>query len=107
MGISAKQPLYVCKVDAKNNIVFVGEFENLLRDEFVIQTPHFLLHSGEKLPENISVRVRSSCVETKCEIVGNTVKLKEKISIIAPGQAAVFYSGTRMLGGAWIEATSD
>lgn len=104
MGISATTPLYVCKIDAKNNIVFVGEFENLLRDKFLMQTPHFLLNEGEKLPENLSIRVRSSCIETPCEIIGNTVKLKEKISIIAPGQAAVFYSGSRMLGGAWIEA---
>lgn len=104
IGVTSPHPLYVCKLDAVQNIVYVGKFSNLLQDKFTISEPHFLLHEGEDLPKDLSVRVRSSCAETPCEISNNTITLKEKISIIAPGQAAVFYSGTRVIGGGWIES---
>jgi tRNA U34 2-thiouridine synthase MnmA/TrmU len=51
----------------------------------------------------LKARVRSSCEEIPCEITGNTVKLSEKIAFISPGQAAVFYNETQMLGGGYIE----
>ena len=102
IGISAKEPLYVCKLDAKTNTVYVGKYQNLLRDTFTIDNPHFLLNHSESIPSDITVRVRSSCQPVSCEINGNIVKLKEKISFIAPGQAAVFYYGNRMIGGGYI-----
>lgn len=107
IGVTSPHPLYVCKLDAKQNVVYVGDFTSLLHNEFTISDLHFLLHDGEEIPNELSVRVRSSCTETPCQIIGNTVKLKEQISIIAPGQAAVFYSGTRVIGGGWIESITQ
>lgn len=103
LGIGGMAPLYVCRIEAKENKVFVGGYENLLKDTFEIQTPHFLLAEGEKMPDEISVRVRSSCEKIPCYIEGNVIKLKEKISFIAPGQASVFYHKNRVLGGGYIE----
>lgn len=103
LGIGGGQPLYVCKLDAATNTVFVGSYENLLRDAFTVSGLHFLLNKNEPLPQEIAVRVRSSCVPIPCKINGNTITLNEKISFIAPGQAAVFYEGTRMIGGGYIE----
>lgn len=102
LGIGGTHPLYVCKLDVKTNTVFVGDYINLLKNEFVIQEPHFLLNQNESMPEKISVRVRSSCEKISCKIKNNVVFLDERISFIAPGQAAVFYDGTRVLGGGFI-----
>jgi tRNA-specific 2-thiouridylase len=33
------------------------------------------------------------------------VTFDEAVTAVAPGQAAVFYDGDRVLGGAWIDAT--
>ena len=103
LGIGGGNPLYVCRLDVKTNTVFVGEYKHILRDVFTIKEPHFLLNDGEQLPQNLTVRVRSSCVPIACEINSNIVTLREKISFIAPGQAAVFYNHNRMLGGGYIE----
>ncbi|MFT4967940.1 MAG: tRNA-specific 2-thiouridylase [Candidatus Deianiraeaceae bacterium] len=103
LGIGGGSPLYVCKLDAQTNTVFVGGYENLLRYTFSIQKPHFLLSENETLPKNITVRVRSSCQAVACNINGDIVTLEEKISFIAPGQAAVFYHNKRMIGGGYIE----
>ncbi len=100
LGIAFEDPLYVVKLDVLTNTVFVGKYYNLLRDTFTISNAHFLENN---MPQNLTVRVRSSCEEIACEINGNTVQLAERIAFISPGQAAVFYDGTRMLGGGYIE----
>ena len=107
LGIAFEEPLYVVKLDVLTNTVFVGRYYNLLRDTFTISSSHFLLPQSElhNLSENgkLKVRVRSSCEEISCKINGNTVTLAEKIAFISPGQAAVFYNETQMLGGGYIE----
>ena len=107
LGIAFEEPLYVVKLDVYTNTVFVGRYHNLLRDTFTISSSHFLLPQEEiyNLSENgkLKVRVRSSCEEISCQINEHTVTLSEKIAFISPGQAAVFYNETQMLGGGYIE----
>lgn len=107
LGIAFEEPLYVVKLDVSTNTVFVGRYHNLLRNTFAISNAHFLVDESElqTLSDSgkLKVRVRSSCEEIPCEITGNTVKLSEKIAFISPGQAAVFYNETQMLGGGYIE----
>ena len=105
LGIAFNKPLYVVKLDVEKNTVFVGRHHILLKDTFTISSPHFL----EPIENfaNIKVRVRSSCEEIPCKINGDTVVLEEKIAFISPGQAAVFYDGTRMIGGGYIEKVVD
>lgn len=102
LGIASPYPLYVCKLDANTNTVYVGSYENLLKDTFSIQDYHLLLNKNEQIPKDLTVRVRSSCEPIPCKINGNVVELQEKISFISPGQASVFYSNTRMIGGGYI-----
>ena len=107
LGIAFEEPLYVVKLDVYTNTVFVGRYHNLLRDTFTISSSHFLLPQEElddlSKTGKLKVRVRSSCEEISCKINGDTVTLAEKIAFISPGQAAVFYNETQMLGGGYIE----
>ena len=107
LGIAFEEPLYVVKLDVYTNTVFVGRYYNLLRDTFTISSSHFLLPQEElddlSKTGKLKVRVRSSCEEISCKINGDTVTLAEKIAFISPGQAAVFYNETQMLGGGYIE----
>jgi tRNA-specific 2-thiouridylase len=54
-----------------------------------------------------TVKVRSTRAPVAARVTANgndsaVVELPEGESAVAPGQAAVFYDGTRVLGGGWI-----
>jgi tRNA-specific 2-thiouridylase len=70
--------------------------------------------SGVPLTEGSSIRVRiryrHDPVAAKIErLAGDTVRVRFDVPqrAVAPGQAAVFYRGDEVLGGAWIDRAVD
>ena len=53
----------------------------------------------------VSVKVRSLAPPVPGIIDGDFVRFEQPEYGVAPGQAAVFYDGTRLLGGGWIAQT--
>jgi tRNA-specific 2-thiouridylase len=53
----------------------------------------------------VSVKVRSLAPAVPALIDGGWVRFDRPEYGVAPGQAAVFYDGTRLLGGGWIADT--
>jgi len=53
---------------------------------------------------SVKIRYRTKSVACHLSIQNNKaiVKLKESVFGVAPGQAAVFYDGEKLLGGGWI-----
>ena len=108
LGIAFSEPLYVTKIDPEQNLVYVGPESALTRLEFTIKEVNWL---GEKDPEtyeNLKVRIRSSSkdVDAKLENLGDNrmkVTLFADRKGVAPGQACVIYSNSRVVGGGWIE----
>lgn len=108
LGISNKDPLYVVKIEPKENIVFVGEEEFLDNHQFKIRDLNWLASDADLTKEiNAKVRLRSSAIEEPAtiKILENgfaQVNLKSMTKAITPGQACVIYDDTRVLGGGYI-----
>ncbi|KJV56774.1 tRNA (5-methylaminomethyl-2-thiouridylate)-methyltransferase [Orientia chuto str. Dubai] len=108
IGISASEALYVIKIDAKQNIVYVGPESMLFKKTFIIYNLNWL-GPGNILvePLDVEVKVRSthSAVYAKLYPYHNSaakVVLTKPEKAIAPGQACVIYKGDLVLGGGWI-----
>jgi len=54
----------------------------------------------------VSVKVRSLAPAVPATIDGEWIRFAQAEYGVAPGQAAVAYDGTRLLGGGWIAETS-
>jgi tRNA-uridine 2-sulfurtransferase len=103
------QPLYVVRLEPETRRVFVGPKAALAKSSVTLREVNWLGRAGEPT-ENVEVEVKlRSMSEPKPAIVSllpgscARVALKEAQFGIAPGQACVFYQGSRVLGGGWIE----
>ncbi len=106
LGIAKGSPLYVTKIDARNNQITVGTKKDALRSEFFIKQPHFILGPIKKKVA-LKVRIRYNHKETLAKVIPIQDKFKVKFATaqfaITPGQSAVFYDKDTVLGGGIIE----
>ncbi len=112
------EPLYVVGLDAAARRVLVGPRAALARDRVVLSDVNWLVSvpSPADGPDRergrlVTVKLRSSQVAAPALLRprpagGAEVLLDTPQKGIAPGQAAVFYDGTRVLGGGWIRETA-
>ena len=107
LGLAAPQPLYVLRIDAARRRVVVGRREELRTPAFAAGRVNWLAPPlREEAAAEVQVRYRSRpapCTLTPVEGHGVEVRPDEPLPSVAPGQAAVFYRGERVLGGGWIE----
>jgi tRNA-specific 2-thiouridylase len=114
LKIATGEPLFVVALDAAQKRVIVGPREALAVKRMTLKDVNWI---GEAVGSEdalngraVSVRVRSTRppVPGKLRIgAGWTVELDEAEEGVAPGQAAVFYDGARVLGGGWIAKTEQ
>lgn len=110
LGVATGEKLYVLNVLPRENRVVVGAEQELLAPGLVGQDVHWIA-GADAAPAEIeaTVRIRSrhagvrSCIRLDGR-GGARVEFDEPQRGVAPGQAAVFYDGTRVLGGCWIES---
>lgn len=119
LGIAAREPLYVLRLDAATNRVIVGPREHLRTHRMVLRDVNWIgdgtieeaLGHG-RLPA--FVKVRSTRAPTPawiaCEDGEVVVDLTEGEDGVSPGQACVFYDApegqARVLGGGFIARTA-
>ena len=109
--VSHHEPLYVLKINSKNNEIIVGPKDGLAKTEIELKEVN-LLTDKKELNQSIFVKVRStgSLIEAKVDLEKNN-RAKVNLTVpedgISPGQACVFYSkdqfGHKLLGGGWIK----
>ncbi len=104
MGISSATPLYVIRLNKENNQLVVGKEEELYTDTVYVEDTNCLLF--EKFEEGLEVdaKIRYSAPAKPAVIHINedntlTVKFKEKVRAVTPGQAIAFYIGDILVGG--------
>jgi tRNA-specific 2-thiouridylase len=108
LGFAAGQRRYVLQIVPAENKVVVGDREELLAPGLRAARVNWLL--GEAPAEPLwclaKIRYRHQAVPATVTALpegGARVAFAEPQSAVTPGQAVVFYDGTRVLGGGWIE----
>lgn len=106
LDIAKGYPLYINKIDPKNNRITVGIRGDCLKSEFFVKEAHFI---SQPIKRKILawVKIRYSHPEKRAEILPfrNRLKVifKEPQFAITPGQSAVFYNRDTVLGGGIID----
>ncbi|MEI7903793.1 MAG: tRNA 2-thiouridine(34) synthase MnmA [Candidatus Firestonebacteria bacterium] len=107
LGIAAKTPLYVLKIDPAGNRIIAGDKENAFSDTLTAKQLSFVKGHPKEKTLNIKAKIRSRSRESAAsmKINGGTALLKFKTSqwAITPGQSTVFYKGKEVIGGGIIE----
>jgi len=107
LGFAAGRPLYVAQIDRTNNRLIVGEDADLRRTTCEVRDVNWIAFESPREPVEARVRIRNRHEPAGAQIepLGENaarVTFHEPQRAITPGQAAVFYSGERVLGGGWI-----
>lgn len=108
LGVAAGRRLYVVALDAERNRVVVGEERELRKTRLRLTQVSWLAGEPPDAGVSCAVQVRSSARPAPGRVVAQgggraLVVLDGEVTAPAPGQAAVFYDGDRVLGGGWIE----
>ncbi len=105
-------PLYVIRLDARNKRVVVGPQDALARKELRVRALSWL--DDSPIPDSgarVEAKLRSAAEAAPATVrrVGDGAVVEFDLPQfgVAPGQAAVFYRGSRVLGGGWIAAAED
>ena len=106
LGVSHPLPVYVQRLEAESNRVVVGPASEAMRDSFSLLDPRWV-DAPPPADRPVQVRIRhkhpGAAARVASDASGRTrVLLEEPARAVAPGQAAVFYDGDRVLGGGWI-----
>jgi tRNA-specific 2-thiouridylase len=103
--LSEAGPWYVLRVDAPANRLVVGRKEELGVREVELRDVSFI---GRPAPEPVrcEARLRYHAAAISGEYRAGRLSLDEPFLGAAPGQAAVLYSGSRVLGGGIIASAS-
>lgn len=99
------EPLYVVKIDPATNQVIVGSKQDLARDLIIIEDCNWLITPPEEfMPITLKFRsvMQPISAQVRATENGAEIQLDTPQYGISPGQAAVFYDDSRLLGGGWI-----
>ena len=94
VGIAYSEPLYVTRIDAKNNIVYLGTKEELYSESLTVKDFKTQYPTDEKSMEVLAkIRYNMDFKPAHVEIDGNAAKIsfKEPVASVTSGQAAVLY----------------
>ncbi len=107
LGIAGGRPMYVVALDRARNRLVIGEEQELRSTACEVRDVNWIPYSLPDGPLQAMVRIRNRHEPAGAEIAPldattARVTFREAQRAITPGQAAVFYSGEKVLGGGWI-----
>jgi tRNA-specific 2-thiouridylase len=95
------EPLFVVRIDPTTQRLVVGPRSALAIEAMRIDQLNWIAEDQAK----VTAKVRSLAPAVPADIEGAWARFERPEFGVAPGQAAVFYEGTRLLGGGWIAET--
>lgn len=107
LGVAIGRPVFVVALDRERNRLIVGEDAELRSATCEVRDVNWISFEQPDVPLRASVRIRNRHQPAEAEITAlsattTRVDFHEPQRAITPGQAAVFYSGEKVLGGGWI-----
>ncbi|MET1110790.1 MAG: tRNA 2-thiouridine(34) synthase MnmA [Allosphingosinicella sp.] len=96
------EPLYVVRLEPEARRVVVGPKAALAVAAARLSGVNWL---GEEQRRGLTAKVRSMARPAPVSFDGDSIRFDEPEFGVSPGQAAVIYEGSRVLGGGWIEET--
>jgi len=112
IGLSHERPYYVIGIDAKKNIIYIGEAQEVYKSQFIARHLNYI--PFDVLEEQITVQAKTRYVSNLSEASikpygkgGVKVVFKKPQWAVTPGQSVVFYIGDTMLGGGIIDRVLD
>ncbi len=107
LGIAGGRPMYVVALDRAQNRLVVGEDQELRSTVCQVRDVNWIPYVCPDTPVEAMVRIRNrhepaAAEVTPLDATTARVTFREPQRAITPGQAAVFYSGEKVLGGGWI-----
>lgn len=108
LGICGPEPLYVVRIDPRADKVVVGTRREASTPLVRISGLNVLKPGGIFSGESFDIKVRSNARPVPGRVVTCTsttveVRFSEPQRGVAPGQAAVLYSGEMVVAGGWID----
>lgn len=108
LNLAMGHPVYVTNIDKENNIVTIGEKEDLIKEE-VVTTDFNWISISPKIGDKIActAKIRYNMNDIECTAIVNdahqtTFVFPDGVSAPAKGQSAVCYDGDIVLGGGFI-----
>jgi tRNA-uridine 2-sulfurtransferase len=103
------EPRYVSRIDARTNTLTVGGPDAIRRRHCRIEDVRYVAGRPPRSPFRATVKIRSHAAEASALVTPSPtlptrgrealIKFDEPQRALAPGQAAVFYQGDRVIGG--------
>ncbi len=107
LGVAVGRPLYVVELDRARKRVVVGDDAELRRESCRVRDVNWISVAALEEPAAVMVKIRhrhepaAATIEALDDRTAR-VLFEAPQRAVTPGQAAVFYSGERVLGGGWI-----
>ena len=105
LGIAHESPLYVIKLDAKNNRVIVGAKDHLNKDEFYAKDMNWIIDKPDVFEAFVKLRSLGEKVKATVTKIDDkiNVRFKEKsTTTVTPGQICAMYDENNFVIGAGI-----
>jgi len=118
LGVAKGYPVYITRIDPKANSIYIGSKEEASVSEFLVKDLHFAIKPAlKKIALKVKIRYNQKEVKADLFFFGNKptghksvvwpsiakVIFKKPQFAVTPGQSAVFYDKSRVLGGAIID----
>ena len=109
LGLTSSTPLYVVQIDARRNVVVVGEEKETYSTGLIAERLHFVAGTVPKSKTAVQVKIRYRAPAVPAVLFppnGTRTKVvfEEGQKAVTPGQSAVFYIGEEVIGGGVIQS---
>jgi len=108
LAVAAKEPLYVIKICPRQNALVLGSKKETLSDKILVDQVHWINNEIPAPDHEVQVKIRYNTPPCPARVQipspGQAViNLQKQLPAVTPGQAAVIYRNSKVLGGGWIK----